>query len=88
MSKLVEKLMHTNDIFYKDVKIAITGNKDIYIENYRGIIEYTDISIILQTKTGILKITGNGLQIAFYTNEDMKIKGYIKTIEFDKEQMP
>ena len=88
MSKLVEKLMHTNDIFYKDVKIAITGNKDIYIENYRGIIEYTDISIILQTKTGILKITGNGLQIAFYTNEDMKIKGYIKTIEFDKEQRP
>lgn len=86
MSRLSDKLMIPKDICAGDVKIAITGNRELYIENYRGILEYTDQCMVLQTKNGFLKIAGKKLQIAFYTNEDMKITGFLNCIEFDKEQ--
>lgn len=78
--------MIPKDVCAGDVKIAITGNRELYIENYRGILEYTDQCMVLQTKNGFLKIAGKKLQIAFYTNEDMKITGILNCIEFDKEQ--
>lgn len=78
--------MIPKDVCAGDVKIAITGNRELYIENYRGILEYTDQCMVLQTKNGFLKIAGKKLQIAFYTNEDMKITGFLNCIEFDKEQ--
>lgn len=86
MSRLSDKLMIPKDVCAGDVKIAITGNREIYIENYRGILEYTDHCMVLQTRNGFLKIDGDKLQIVFYTNEDMKITGVLNRIELGKEQ--
>ena len=43
--------------------VVITGNIEISIENYRGIIEYTDQVIRIKIKGGELKITGKHLTI-------------------------
>ena len=64
----------------------MTGNRELFIENYRGIAEYGEDAILLQTKGDILKITGKHLTIEYYTNEDMKISGIIANIQFGKEQ--
>ena len=64
----------------------MTGNRELFIENYRGIAEYGEDAILLQTKGDILKITGKHLTIEYYTNEDMKISGFIANIQFGKEQ--
>lgn len=62
--------------------VSITGQSEASIENYRGILEYTDKFIRVQTKLGRIHVIGRGLQIEHYTNDEMKITGHISGIEF------
>ena len=71
----------------KDVALGlpirtITGTNDLCVENYRGMTEYTDQIIRLQSKSGQIKITGKKLEVIYYTNDEMKIHGHIRTIEY------
>ena len=59
-----------------------TGTNDLCVENYRGMTEYTDQIIRLQSKSGQIKITGKKLEVIYYTNDEMKIHGHIRTIEY------
>ena len=58
------------------------GRNEICIENYRGILEYTDLLIRVQTKSGQIRLSGKNLQIEYYTNDEMKITGRIVQLEF------
>ena len=62
--------------------VTIVGEFEINIENYRGIIEYTETLIRIKVKSGQIKITGKRLQIEYYTNDDMMITGRIEKIEY------
>ncbi len=62
--------------------LTIAGQSEACIENYRGILEYTDKLIRIQTKLGKIHVIGRNLQIEFYTNDEMKIIGHITVIEF------
>lgn len=80
---------HTLDIenIPKDVVLGVpivtlTGNSEIVIENYRGIIEYTEMLIRIKRKGGEIKIIGKRLQVSYYKNDDMKIVGEIKSLEY------
>ena len=52
------------------------------LKNYRGIIEYTDTLIRVQTRAGQIRIQGKRLRIQYYTNDEMKITGRITSIEY------
>ena len=62
--------------------LTITGTNDLCVENYRGMTEYTDQIIRLQSKSGQIKSTGKKLEVIYYTNDEMKIHGHIRTIEY------
>lgn len=62
--------------------LTVTGQMELSLENYRGILEYTDTLIRIQTKNGQIKITGKHLQVEYYTNDEMKLLGHIDSIEF------
>jgi len=62
--------------------LTIWGNTEISIENYGGIIEYTDTLIRIRTKTGKIIINGKSLHVDYYTNDEMKIHGKIISIEY------
>ena len=62
--------------------ITVVGQNEACVENYRGILEYTEKLIRIQTKFGKIHIIGTGLQIETYSNDEMKIIGCIQTIEF------
>jgi len=62
--------------------LTIWGNTEISIENYGGIIEYTDTLIRIRTKTGKIVINGKSLHVDYYTNDEMKIRGKIISIEY------
>lgn len=80
---LVESLKLPKDMMMGAFMLSMTGNREAFIENYRGILEYTDTCILLQTKTGQVRFTGTGLVIEYYTNEDMKIGGCIASVIFE-----
>lgn len=62
--------------------VSIIGQNEACIENYRGILEYTDKFVRIQTKLGRIHVTGRGLQIEHYNNDEMKITGHINNVEF------
>ena len=63
-------------------RIVMLSNEEVYIENYKGIVNYNDKEFRLNTNRIPIKITGTGLEIAQITADDVTISGKICTIEF------
>lgn len=82
-SNIVETLELPKDIVYGAVIITATGRNQVLVENYKGIIEYNREKIRLQTKTCQVAIEGKRLLVEYYTNEEMKISGFIQKIIYD-----
>ena len=79
-SKIAEKLNIPQDISDGLPIVTVTGKNEIYVENYKGIIEYGKCCIKIQTKVCHVTFTGKNLEIVYYTNVDMKITGDIESI--------
>lgn len=62
--------------------IRMVGQEELYIENYRGILEYTDTFIRVQTKIGQIHLSGKQLEIIYYTSDEMKVVGHIESLEY------
>lgn len=80
--QLVESLRLPADVCLGAIRVTLTGNRDAWIENYRGLLEYTEKKIILQGKTCQVCFEGEQLVIVYYTNEDMKICGRITCVRY------
>lgn len=79
---IVESLRLPKDTMLGAAIVTITGNREAFIENYKGILEYTTESIVLQGKNAKICFEGSSLSIDYYTNEDMKISGKIDTLRY------
>ena len=66
----------------QDVVLTLTGHYEVNIENYRGILEYTEQLIRINVRSGQIRITGKSLEINYYTTTDMKITGKVEKIEY------
>jgi len=63
-------------------KITTVGRKEVFIENYRGIIEFTNEIVRINSNYGIITITGKNMKIREITNEDIIITGNIDNIDY------
>ncbi len=79
---VVESLKLPKDSLLGASIITVTGENDVFVENYKGILQYSDDLILLQGKNRRIELKGKNLTIVYYTNEDMKIRGMIETISF------
>lgn len=77
---LAENLKLPKDLLTGDVNVRIMGKREVFIENYRYIIEYSEDVLKLQCKNTKLKITGNKLVIEYYSKDEMLVKGMIDEI--------
>lgn len=80
--KISEKIGFTKDVIAQATIVTIEGVKCLYIENYKGIISYSDTQIVIQGKSNKIIVEGIRLQIEYYTNLDMKIKGIISFVKY------
>lgn len=78
----MESLQLPKDVCLGALRVTMTGNTEAWIENYRGILEYTENMILLQAKTCQICFEGTGLSVDYYTNEDMKISGCICNVRY------
>lgn len=62
--------------------LNVVGQSELHLENYRGILEYTEELVRILIKGGQIKVTGRFLRVVYYTNDEMKISGHIKSIEY------
>lgn len=83
-NKLSELSELPKDVVLGIPMLTMLGQMELIIENYRGIIEYTDILVRIHTKDGQIRVTGDSLKVDYYTNDEMKITGNITAVEYVK----
>lgn len=81
-NKVAEAASMPKDVILGVPIVTMTGRIEVSVENYNGIIEYTDTLIRVSTKSGQIRIVGQSLQIEYYTSDEMKVTGQIKKIEY------
>ena len=82
--RFAELLELPKEIVLNIPKLTIVGNGDMIIENYKGLIEYENARIRVNTGIGTIKITGVRLLVKEITSEDIIICGEIHSLEFQK----
>lgn len=80
--KIINTLDLPKDIFLGLPSISLSGNKELYISNHKGILHYGQEKIIILVMEYQIQIIGKELNIVSYTREDMTIQGYISLLEF------
>ena len=80
---LVTSLKFPEDVVMGEMMLSFAGHRALLVENYRAIVLYTDELIKLQGKTCRLCVSGSRLSIQYYTKEEMKITGQIKSVQFE-----
>ncbi len=81
--KVINTLELPKDLMLGAPIVTVTGRKELVITNYKGILEYEDSFIRIQTKTCRIVISGVRLAIDYYTNEEMKITGFFEAIQYE-----
>lgn len=79
---MINTLQLPKDVCMGALRVTLTGNCEAWIENYRGILEYSNQTILLQAKNCQVCFEGTRLSIDYYTNEDMKISGCICSVRY------
>lgn len=64
-------------------KVTISGFEKILIENYKGILEYQEYFVRLDTYIGIININGFNLKLEEMTTDDLLVTGKIDSIDFE-----
>ena len=78
--QVVTALELAPDLDGGETKISITGSGEAVIENYKGILQYTDSEILIQSLRGKVLQQGKNMEIVWYTSLEMKITGSIFSI--------
>ena len=72
------------EIYTNIPNFIITGFEDMIIENYKGILEYEDYYVRVNTYIGIVNIHGINLKLEKMTEDNLKITGKIESIELER----
>ena len=64
-------------------KVTILNFEEMVIENYKGILEYQDFFIRIQTNIGIVNVNGFNLSLEEMTTDDLMVKGKIESLDFE-----
>ena len=81
----IDKFLEIPEEVYSDTpKITILGFDEMVIENFKGILEYEDFYIRINTGLGIININGYELKLENMTNDDIKVHGKVESIELER----
>lgn len=83
-SKLNKLLEMPREVVSTDVKITILGFNEIYIENYKNILEYGDLFIKINIFNGTINIHGFELNLEQMTDDDIRVTGKIDSMDFEE----
>jgi sporulation protein YqfC len=62
-------------------KITVLPENEATIQNHKGIIEYTDNFVTVNTSMGVVKLSGQKLFIKSITDEEIQIEGSVVGFE-------
>lgn len=81
--KIKKFLEIPKEVISKEPKITILGFQEMLIENYKGILEYEDFYIRINTSMGTININGFQLNLNQMTEDDIMVTGKIQSIDIE-----
>ena len=63
--------------------VVLYGTSLAEIDNFKGLIDFSDSSMRVNTATGLIRIDGVSLFISSMTDDNLCVKGTIKNISFE-----
>lgn len=76
-----EALELPKDVVLDLPKVIMIGDIQVNISNHKGIIEYTQETLRINTSIGIVKISGKDMELKTILSEEIIVKGNIQKIE-------
>ncbi len=80
--KIAEMTDIPKDFMMNLPRVTILGNREIYVDNYKGLLEYSQETISLATTNKIIIIKGAELMITRIVEEAVFVGGNIFSVEF------
>ena len=80
---IADTMRMPKDVIMNLPKISICGDREIFVENHKGLVEYTDTDIRVKMKDGIIHIKGSKLRIIVMEYDRMVINGVFGGVFYD-----
>ena len=64
-------------------RLIMVSNKNLLLENHRGIIEYTEELVRIAVSNGEIMVKGQDLRLKTLASEDISIAGVIESLEYE-----
>jgi sporulation protein YqfC len=71
------------DIVLDLPRLTLLGNKQLLVENHRGIVEYSDFLVRINLSQGMVSIRGADLVLCNLQSEQLLLEGTIASVSFD-----
>ncbi len=88
--KIVDQVMQPDDFDTAACRglpcIRVASDSVVYIDGHRGLIEYDTTRIVARAKGRKIIVTGNDMLLAAFSKTQLKIKGRIFAIEFERTE--
>lgn len=80
--RLVSLLELPGDAMLDIARITLVGDRELVVENHRGLLEYTPSRVVLAVPEGQLAIDGEGLSIGAISAEQVILAGKIQALRY------
>lgn len=70
------------ELFYELPQLQFDYNKEVVIEGSKGVLEYTQQLIRINTSAGLMCFYGKSLNLKCISSSELIINGYIEKVDF------
>lgn len=84
MNYIADVMALPKDVVLDLPKISVCGDREVFIENHKGLLEYTQSCIRVKMNDGIINIFGSELKIIVMETDRMVIDGVFERVEYEK----
>lgn len=84
MNYIADVMALPKDVVLDLPKISVCGDREVFIENHKGLLEYTQSCIRVRMNDGIINIFGSELKIIVMETDRMVIDGVFERVEYEK----
>ncbi len=81
---IAEKWGLPKDVICDLPRVSLSGDKEIFIENHKGILEYTSKSVRIKMHDGLMNIKGEKLRICEMQTDRLLVTGDFLGVEYEK----
>ena len=62
-------------------RMELLGNRSLSIDRHRGVLAYSTEAVDINAGTVVVRVRGEGLELAVMTDEELRINGVIRSVE-------